>query len=344
VTFFQTIFLISVLPYFLVPLLFSATLPPNTEQVKQAILFLANAHIAITLYFYWDHGFVNIIRSNRTRYFVAPAVAVLGSGISYAAVPASYEFVWWSIYMLWNNWHFGRQTYGVYALVVRDQTPDKKVSRIERSLIYCTIAAGAAGVLFLVVGNTGRRYELALQTRTVCGYVTLLALGLGLAYLASNRSVFNLRRALFFLYALLFFVPQYINSTAQIGYTSYSVSHSLQYLFVMAVVAFSGAGSLPNRSQLPPNLWATVLFASIILIGGAIITIRGEFGTLLFNLTGSTTLARFVTGAMFGLVVAHYVVDAHAWRLREKAQREFVLDRFHFLGVPERASTAASAS
>ena len=104
----------------------------------------------------------------------------------------------------------------------------------------------------------------------------------------------------------------------------------------MAVVAFNGsADSLRNRSQLPPNVWTTLLFGGLVLVGGAIITIRGEFGTLILKLTGSAALGNFVTGAMFGLVVAHYVIDAHAWRLREKLQRDFVLGRFNFLARPE---------
>jgi len=143
-------------------------------------------------------------------------------------------------------------------------------------------------------------------------------------------------RALFLLFSLLFFAPQYLYPTTEIGFTTHSVSHSFQYLFFMAVVAFNGsADSLRNRSQLPPNVWTTLLFGGLVLVGGAIITIRGEFGTLILKLTGSAALGNFVTGAMFGLVVAHYVIDAHAWRLREKLQRDFVLGRFNFLARPE---------
>lgn len=332
--FFRTLFLISVLPYLVFPLVFSGTVPPNTEQVRQAILFLANAHIAITLYFYWDRGFAAIIHANRTRYLLAPAAAVLMSAVSFALIPQNYSFVWWGIYTLWQNWHFGRQTYGVYAIVAMDQTPGARVSQFERLLIYFTTAAGSAGALFLVLRGAGRWYELALQTRTICGYATLLAVALGVVLMSRKRSTFNLNRTMFFLFSLLFFTPQYLYPTTEIGFTTYSVSHSLQYLFFLAIVAFNADDTCHQyKSQLPPNLWAPLVFAGLILVGGSIITIRGEFGTMIFRLTGSAALGKLVTGAMFGFVVAHFVIDAHAWRLREKPQREFVLGRFNFLGA-----------
>jgi hypothetical protein len=45
---------------------------------------------------------------------------------------------------------------------------------------------------------------------------------------------------------------------------------------------------------------------------------------------------------MFGLVVAHFIVDAHAWRLRDKPQRDFVLGRMDFLGATAKLAKPAA--
>src|SRR5262249_39620046 len=97
-------------------------------------------------------------------------------------------------------------------------------------------------------------------------------------------------------------------------------------------------------SQLPPRLRLILLFGGIMLIGGSIMTIRGDFGGALATITGSALLGKFVSGVMFGLVIVHFIVDAHAWRLRERPQREFVLDRFDFLGKPSALAATQSAS
>jgi hypothetical protein len=49
--FFWLLLGVSVSPYLIFPMVFAGKSPPNTETVRQAILFLANAHIAITLFF-----------------------------------------------------------------------------------------------------------------------------------------------------------------------------------------------------------------------------------------------------------------------------------------------------
>jgi hypothetical protein len=342
--FFQALFLISILPYLVFPLVFSGAIAPSTEAVKQTILFLANAHIAITLYFYYDKRFGAIMGANRNRYILGPLGAVFLSAISYALTPDRYAFVWWALYALWQNWHFGRQTFGVYAIVTLDQTPGTKISQFERAAIYTTVAAGSAGSLFMFTGDSAF-HQMALQVRAICGYTTVLALIVGVGRLAYARASFNLNRALFFIFSLLFFAPQYIHLTPAIGFTPYSVSHSMQYLFFMAVVAFN-AHERPALadSQLPPGLSLFLLFGGIVLVGGSIMTIRGDFGVGLAKITGSAMLGKFVSGAMFGLVIAHFIIDAHAWRLRERPQREFVLDRFDFLGKARSLAASQAAS
>ena len=333
-TFFNTVFYVSVLPFICFPLVFAGDVTANTATVKQMLLFLANAHIAVTLYFYWDRDFRGILTSNPRRYVWFPLAAVVGSGLSYAVLPVRLSDVWWMAFTFWQNWHFSKQNFGIYALISRDQTPDSRVSAFERRLLLGVSAAGAVGGLFLVVGDASPLRSMALALRGVAGYATLALLATGAVYLVLSWQRFTLERAAFFLFALLFFGPQFVTMNADVGFTTYSLSHSLQYLFFMTVIAFNASprpGAHEGRSE--TALLSALVFFSCVLVGGAVLTIRGDFAQLLGPLgTSMPSLARFVVGATFGLVVAHFIVDAHAWRLRDTPQREFVLDRFHFIG------------
>lgn len=328
--FFWLLLGLSLAPYLIFPTVFAGQAPPNTEQVRQTILFLANAHIAITLYFYWDSGFKQIRDANPLRYVALPLLVVIVAGASYAFTPVEYSMWWWAAYVAWQNWHFGRQGFGLYALAAMDEPKRTPVAAAERVMINLAVAAGALGAMWFVTGPEGFWRDQAMLVRQWCGYLTIalgvIALGYGL------YARMPLKRLAFLLLAVLFFLPQYLFPTVDLGFTPYSVAHSLQYLFIMSVVAFNQRHPEAIEGEFDPGLVTAFVFFAIVLVGGAIITIRGEFGDFLTQATGQPTLGKFVFGAMFGLVVAHFVVDAHAWRLREKPQREYVLGRMKFLG------------
>jgi hypothetical protein len=319
---------ITALPYLVFPVVFAGKSPPNTEMVRQAILFLANAHIAITLFFYYDLRFRSVRAQNPFRYTFLPIVVVMLAGASYSLVPPPLEPLWWVVYVGWQNWHFGKQTFGIYALVAVDQS-SRRMTQVERWVLYASIICGAIGGLWLATPANAEWHAMSLEARKWCGYGTLALLIIGSLWIA--REPVPLKQKAFFLVSIAFFAPQYLFSTVDLGFTPYSVAHSLQYMFIMTIVAFNAKG--PERTDgFDAGLITAVVFFAIVLFGGAIITIRGEFGDLTTAWFGSQRLGRFVTGAMFGLVIAHYIVDAHAWRLRDLPQREFVMSRMKFLG------------
>lgn len=332
--FFNAVFYASVLPFICFPILFAGNVPASSDTVKQTLLFLANAHIGVTLYFYWDHDFRRILRENHRRYIWFPLAAITGAGLSYAVLPERYSALWWAAYLFWQNWHFGKQNFGVYSLIAHDQTPGLRVSTFERWLLLGSTIAGAIGALFFAVTDSSPWQSFALALRSIGGYVTLGLLVLGAAFLVASWRRFNLARASFLMFCLLFFGPQFVSSQMDVAFTPYSLSHSFQYLFFMTVVAFNQSQhESPTDPRSTRTLLSALVFFSLILFGGAVLTIRGDFAQLLGPLGASIPgLSRFVVGAMSGLVVAHFIIDAHAWRLRDKPQREFVLDRFRFIG------------
>ena len=330
--FFNYIFYLSLFPFIVFPLFFLGNTMPNIETVKQTLFFLANAHIAITVYLYVDKKFVTIINNNKKRYIFAPIAIVLLSGFSFAIIPNNYSFLWLAVYFVWQNWHFGRQNYGLYALIAASETPNHKMTSVERFIINFVIAVGALGAIFFVTSENIFWHSYALELRQLCKYFTVISFFLVLGYILFNLKSFNIKKALFLLLTVLFFAPQFLYSSLEVGFNVYSVSHSLQYLFIMSAVAFNvrNGEKTDKTSKLNTQFFSALTFFSIILIGGSILTIRGEFGSILGIMTGSDIVQRFITGSLLGVVVAHFVVDAHAWRLRDTPQKDFAFERLDF--------------
>ena len=155
---------------------------PNIETVKQTLFFLANAHIAITAYLYFDKKFVTIIKNNKKRYILAPIAIVLLSGFSFSIIPNNYSFFWLAVYFVWQNWHFGRQNFGLYALVAASETPDQKVTSVERFLINFVISIGALGAIFFVTTENDFWHFYALEMRQLCKYFTAVVFFLVVGY------------------------------------------------------------------------------------------------------------------------------------------------------------------
>ena len=191
---------------------------------------------------------------------------------------------------------------------------------------------GSLGAVFFVTSGNPLWHNYALELRQLCGYFTALILFFVVGYILFNLKIYNIKKALFLVFTVLFFSPQYLYNGLEIGFNVYSVSHSLQYLFIMSAVAFNvHYGEKIDRTvKLNKQFFSALAFFGIVLIGGSILTIRGEFGAILGTITGIDILQKFVTGSLLGVVVAHFVVDAHAWRLRDKPQREFAFTRLNF--------------
>ena len=94
------------------------------------------------------------------------------------------------------------------------------------------------------------------------------------------------------------------------------------------VVFWFNAASKPASNRINPAVPKVAVFGALAMLGGAVLTIRGEFGPMISNIIGIPVLSQFITGFMFGLVIAHFIVDAHAWRLRDAPQRVFFQSRF----------------
>jgi hypothetical protein len=107
---------------------------------------------------------------------------------------------------------------------------------------------------------------------------------------------------------MVFFLPAILSDNHLIGFGSYAMAHGLQYWIFMVVLA--------KGSERPWTALPVLGILTILLYAGFV---------------GMASLHGGLRGAYFGVVAAHFVIDAKVWRLREATQRKIVGGRFAFL-------------
>jgi hypothetical protein len=113
--------------------------------------------------------------------------------------------------------------------------------------------------------------------------------------------------------SLLFFLPVFVFRSPYAAVAGLTVAHGLQYLFLMVLVAKGGATGGPRTRSL-------VLLVDIALVGGIALNAFSH------QHDGSPA-ARALFGVYLGLVMAHFVVDAGLWRLRDDFPRRLLTQR-----------------
>jgi hypothetical protein len=109
-----------------------------------------------------------------------------------------------------------------------------------------------------------------------------------------------------------------------------TIAHGLQYLLLMGLVA---AGD-PGPGAGPGRFLPLAALTSIALAGGAILSVTSD-------LRESAPLTRSLFGCFLGAVMAHFVIDAGLWRLRDRFPRLFLESRVPYL-VPSRRPASVS--
>jgi hypothetical protein len=258
--FYWILLALSILPYGLVPLMSLDGVPTGVENVRATFLFIASAHIAVTMFLYWDKDFRKIRAERPVRYFYAPILAVLIAGVSLGSLPDSSHPIWWIGYAVWQNWHFGRQNFGIYSLVAIDPRSGVRVTRFERYLIHASITLGSIGVAYMVVGTHPLK-PYADIAREICGYLTLLVFLLAVGYVLVKRATIGWQRGVFLLFVTAFFFPQYLFDSASIASNTYGLSHGLQYILLVAILAINkDVETSASRAAIRPQMAAALAF------------------------------------------------------------------------------------
>jgi heme A synthase len=137
-------------------------------------------------------------------------------------------------------------------------------------------------------------------------------------------------KAVFFWTLILFFLPIYLSNDINVTFLSYAIAHGLQYIIFMGVVSLGAEQGERARAVRYRN--ALKLMLLMILLGllfyHADPLRRYEF------VKNSRLLLMgfdFLFGAVLGATMAHFVIDAGAWRLSKLPQREYMTKRFGFI-------------
>jgi len=299
--------------------------------IKASLLFLGTAHVPATFFFYVDKDFSEIINRNKRRYVYIPLALTVATGLVFAlggtAVQAYVLLIYWS----WQAFHYGRQNTGIYSFA-SIATRGTKADRTEKIIIDLGTWCGIIGT-FKILGLGVAPAYLHAPIDTVYRFGTFAFGAVLLASIAVYIKNFKRTTPLlsaFYFTLVLFFLPVFISTNIAVAFFSYAMAHGLQYILFMTVVSLNPAPeSVPQRM---PVANAAKLIG-IMLVLGFVFYRAGDLKTIQF-VASSDTLSKivdFIFGAVLGATMAHFVIDAGAWRLSKPLQRMYMGKRFDFV-------------
>lgn len=306
----------------------TGTVQYGLTQIKVVLLFLGGAHVQATLFFYWDREFRGIIREKRSRYIYIPLILILGSGLLFVIANQVIQSFLFLAYWAWQTYHYGRQNVGIYSFASIAQKI--QVSKSERLALELATYCGILGTLkVLGTGVVPVYLAPAVDLLYLVGFYGLIAVCIfGTVAFLRNGGRSRILRGLFYFTLLLFFLPLYLSDNLLISFSSYAIAHGFQYLVFMTFV------SLNAREK-------DAGFARRSLIAlGAVTLVMGFICYRLADLRGYELIHQhryllilldFLVGAVFGGTLAHFVIDAGAWRLRSALPRAYMTKRFGFI-------------
>jgi hypothetical protein len=298
-----------------------ATAPP--DRGLDWVLFIGSSvHVASTGWLYTLPDIRSYAASRPWRYRRVPIALVLAGAAGAALLRPS--VVGWLLlpFFCWQFFHFQKQNLGVAALAASSGgTPALRTAE-RRALI----ASGGAGICALLAHPA--LLQLTVNPRLgplfpLAAVAFSLAVLTGLALLARRRRVD--RPAGFcaaYVAALLFSLPVFVFASPYAAVGGMTVAHGLQYLLLVVLVA---AGDRRSTSR----MLRLAALGNIAVAGGAVLEATS-------HLHGAVPAGRLLFGAYLGAVMAHFVIDAGLWRLRDPFPRSFLAERVPYL-VPARA-------
>jgi hypothetical protein len=297
----------------------SGSVPPG--RALQWLLFVGSSvHVAATGWFFTVPEVRAYAKSHPGRYLVTPGLLVAGGASVAALVPAS-DLTWLLLpFFGWQFFHFQKQNLGLAALA-GVSCGIGSVRPAERRAI---VAAGLAGIVGLVVHP--ELLQLAVRPPFRWAFpvaAAAFAFSVLVGLIAVARRPAAQRRASFLVvYALSlgFFLPVFVFASPYAAVAGLTIAHGYQYLLIVGLVA---GGRRDGRS---PAV-SLVLLINIALLGGLGLNVAS-------HLHDGVPAVRLIFGAYLGILMAHFVVDAGLWRLRDRFPRTFLTERLPYLLVP----------
>lgn len=332
-------------PIFLVALLLSTWVPmgfflssaqfENSAYgfagMKAVLLFLGTAHVPATIFFYIDKDFSEIIKKHKSRYVYFPILLTIATGLAFAfastIVQAYILLTFWG----WQAFHYGRQNVGVYSFVsiASRGAPSYKS---ERAMIELGTLCGIIGTFKILGMAVAPNYLHGLFDglyRFGSVAFVLILIASVVVYLRNLKRTTPLL-TIFYFTLVCFFLPVFLATDMNVAFYSYAIAHGVQYILFMTVVSLNFD---PERSSGRMQFGNAVkLFVIIALVGFLFYRAIDLKGFEFFTANAALLkIIDFILGAIIGATMAHFVIDAGAWRLSKSLQRMYIGKRFAFV-------------
>jgi hypothetical protein len=301
-----------------------ALAPAGSAPAPEGLAFLlfvgSSVHVASTGWFYTVPQVRAHMRARMARYVWWPLALITGACAIALLVPRA--VLYWLLvpYFGWQFFHFQKQNLGIAALAAM-ATRVRPLRRAERRSL---VAAGLAGI----AGLAARPSLLQLPVRPllaaafpVAAAAFGLSVAIGVGCLARRRP--GERPAGFaaaYLTSLAFCLPVFVFRSPYAAVAGLTIAHGLQYLLLMTMVAAGGGGGTRRLARLA----CLAALCNVALLGGAFLSVASD------QLTAPSA-GRALFGLFLGAVMAHFVVDAGLWRMRDEFPRTFLVSRLPFL-------------
>ncbi len=330
-------FLLALLLSTWVPLLFFISMAHletsyfSIRGMKSLFLFLGTAHVPATIFFYTDRNFSQIIRRHKARYIYFPLALTIAAGLLVAFSSVTTQAYLFLVFWGWQAFHYGRQNLGIYSFTsIAQQTGAP--NRLEKLSIDLATTCGILGTFRILGSGVAPDYlHGTLNTLYEFGKFGYFAVIVFALYVyARNFQRTTAVKSVFFWTLVLFFLPIYLSNNINITFFSYAIAHGLQYIVFMGIVSLNTEQSVRATALRYQN--ALKLMGLVLVIGFLFYNADALRG---FEFVKSNALLvrsfDFFFGAVLGATMAHFVIDAGAWRLSKRPQREYMSKSFGFI-------------
>jgi hypothetical protein len=292
------------------------TLAPDPGQapgnaLRWLIFIGSSVHVGATAWFYTDREVRGHMSTRRGRYVYAPIALVVGSAAVASVVPLDRLTVPLMAFFAWQFFHFQKQNLGMAALAATAHGAGA-LRPVERKAIT---VSGVAGIVALLAHPALLGLPEPLNLRflfPVGGAVVAAAAAVGM-FSVIRRATKSWQFVAVYAMAVLFFLPVFVFASPFQALTGLILAHGYQYLVIVGLVAGARA---------PLAGLAVLLNAALIV--GVVLHVAASY-------RGSAFPGSALFGAYLGLTMAHFVVDAGLWRLRDEFPRAFLGERLSFL-------------
>jgi hypothetical protein len=309
-----------------------ALAPPAGAPAGPALAYLlfvgSSAHVAATGWFYTVPPVRGQVRRHRARYLWVPLALITGASAAAALLPPAVLNGLLLPYFGWQFFHYQKQNLGLASLAASAY----RVAGLRPAERRVLLAAGIAGI----AGLAARPRLLQLPVRPgLAASWPLAAAGFAAAVVAGlvllARRPADQRPPGFcaaYLSALAFSLPVFLFSSPYAAVAGMTMAHGLQYVLLVGLVAAGQPGPRRGRAG---TLTSLAVLGHVALAGGAVLAAAS-------GLQEAQPAVRLLYGAFLGAVMAHFVIDAGLWRLREPFPRSFLAARVPYLVPGRRAA------